>query len=176
MSWQRGGNLALTRNDDYWGAKPEIKEVVLKGVKEEAARVAGLLAGQADVISNLSIEEIPRVESIRGRGLKRSRAFRMYFLAMHVTYKPFDNKLVRQAINCAVDPDVIMKHIFDGNGSVLNGPLAANMVGYDPNVKRYSYDPKRARELLAQRVIPTDLRSNCIFRRIVISREKRFAR
>ena len=62
VSWQRGGNLALTRNDDYWGPKPEIKEVILKGVKEEAARVAGLLAGQADVISNLSIEEIPRVE------------------------------------------------------------------------------------------------------------------
>ena len=62
VSWQRGGDLALTRNDDYWGPKPEIKEVILKGVKEEAARVAGLLAGQADVISNLSIEEIPRVE------------------------------------------------------------------------------------------------------------------
>ena len=62
VSWQRGGNLALTRNDDYWGPKPEIKEVILKGVKEEAARVAGLLAGQADVISNLSIEEIPRVD------------------------------------------------------------------------------------------------------------------
>jgi len=29
VSWQRGGDLALTRNDDYWGAKPEIKEVIL---------------------------------------------------------------------------------------------------------------------------------------------------
>jgi peptide/nickel transport system substrate-binding protein len=63
----------LTRNDDYWGPKPEIKEVILKGVKEEAARVAGLLAGQADVISNLSIEEIPRVEKTPGRVLKRSQ-------------------------------------------------------------------------------------------------------
>jgi peptide/nickel transport system substrate-binding protein len=154
VSWQRGGNLALTRNDDYWGAKPEIKEVVLKGVKEEAARVAGLLAGQADVISNLSIEEIPRVDKHPRTRVEKVPGFRMYFLAMHVTYKPFDNKLVRQAINCAVDPDVIMKHIFDGNGSVLNGPLAANMVGYDPNLKRYSYDPKRARELLTQAGYP----------------------
>jgi len=61
VSWQRGGNLVLRRNDDYWGAKPPIKEVILKGVKEEAARVAGLLAGQADVISNLPIEDIERV-------------------------------------------------------------------------------------------------------------------
>src|SRR6266481_6866938 len=154
VSWQRGGNLVLTRNDDYWGTKAQIKEVILKGVKEEAARVAGLLAGQADVISNLSIEEIPRVEKHPRTRVEKILGFRMYFLVMHVTYKPFDNKLVRQAINCAVDPDVIMKHIFDGNGAVLNGPLAANMVGYDPNVKRYPHDPKRARELLTQAGYP----------------------
>src|SRR5438309_8573437 len=53
VSWQRGGSLVLRRNVDYWGAKAQIKEVILKGVKEEAARVAGLLAGQADVITNL---------------------------------------------------------------------------------------------------------------------------
>ncbi len=154
VSWQRGGNLALTRNDDYWGPKPEIKEVLLKGVKEEAARVAGLLAGQADVISNLSIEEIPRVDKHPRTRVEKVPGFRMYFLAMHVTYKPFDHKLVRQAVNYAVDPQVIMKHIFDGNGDVLNGPLNSNMVGYDPNIKRYPYDPKRARELLAQAGYP----------------------
>jgi ABC-type transport system substrate-binding protein len=43
-----------------------------------------------------------------------------------------------------------MKHIFDGNGTVLDGPLASNMVGYDPTVRRYPYDPKKARELLTQ--------------------------
>ena len=74
VSWQRGGNLVLARNDDYWGAKAEIKEVILKGVKEEAARVAGLLSGQADVISNLPIEEIDRVaKHPRVAGRKDSR-------------------------------------------------------------------------------------------------------
>ena len=62
VSWQRAGNLVFARNDDYWRAKPEIKEVLFKTVKEESARVAGLLAGQADAISNLPIEEIERVD------------------------------------------------------------------------------------------------------------------
>ena len=47
----------LARNDAYWGGKPEIGEVLFKTVKEEAARVAGLLAGQADVVSNLPIAQ-----------------------------------------------------------------------------------------------------------------------
>ena len=154
LSWQRGGSLALTRNDDYWRGKAEIKEVVLKGVKEEAARVAGLLAGQGDVISNLPTEEIERVEKHPRTRVEKVPGFRMYFLAMNVTFKPFGNKLVRQAFNYAVDPNVIMKHIYDGNGTVLNGPLASNMIGYDPNIRRYPYDPRKARELLTKAGFP----------------------
>jgi peptide/nickel transport system substrate-binding protein len=157
VSWQRGGNLILTRNDDYWGNKAEIKEVILKGVKEEAARVAGLISGQADVISNLPIEEIDRVAKHPRVRVEKVPGFRMYFLAMNVTHKPFDNKLVRQAFSHAVDPAVLMKHIFSGNGEVLNGPVASNMTGFDPAMKRYPYDPKKARELLAKAGYPNGL-------------------
>ena len=157
VSWQRAGNLVLTRNDDYWRAKPEIKEVLVKTVKEESARVAGLLAGQADAISNLPIEEIDRVEKNPRTRVEKVQGYRMYFLAMNVTHKPFDNKLVRQAFNYSVDPTVILKHIFEGNGYVLNGPLSSNMIGYDPVIKRYPYDPKKARELLAKAGYPNGL-------------------
>ena len=157
VSWQRAGNLVLTRNDDYWRAKPEIKEVLVKTVKEESARVAGLLAGQADAISNLPIEEIDRVEKNPRTRVEKVQGYRMYFLAMNVTHKPFDNKLVRQAFNYSVDPTVILKHIFEGNGYVLNGPLSSNMIGYDPAIKRYPYDPKKARELLAKAGYPNGL-------------------
>jgi peptide/nickel transport system substrate-binding protein len=156
-SWQRAGNLVLTRNDDYWRAKPEIKEALFKTVKEESARVAGLLAGQADAISNLPIEEIDRVAKNPRTRVEKVQGYRMYFLAMNVTYKPFDNKLVRQAFNHSIDPQVILKHIFEGNGYPLNGPLASNMVGYDPAIKRYPHDPKKARDLLAKAGYPNGL-------------------
>ena len=73
----------------------------------------------------------------------------MYFLAMHVAHKPFDNKLVRQAISYAVDPAAVIKFIYEGNGYVMNGPVGSNVIGYDPKVKRYPFDPKRAKELLS---------------------------
>ena len=156
-SWQRDGLLVLARNDEYWRAKPEIKEAIFKTVKEEAARVSGLLAGQADVISNLPIEEIPRVAKHPRTRVEKVPGYRMYFLAMNVTHKPFDNKLVRQAFNYSIDPVVILKHIYEGNGYVLNGPLSSNMVGYDPTIKRYPFDPKKARELLAKAGFPNGL-------------------
>ena len=150
VSWARDGNLVMTRNDDYWGRKADIKEIVLKKVGEDAGRLAGLLAGQGDVINNVPVEEIARLDKHPRVRTEKVEGLRMYFLAMNVTHKPFDNKLVRQAFNYAVDSTVIIKHIYEGNGYVMNGPLGANVIGYDPKIKRYPYDPKKAKELLAQ--------------------------
>ncbi|MGH7816924.1 MAG: ABC transporter substrate-binding protein [Candidatus Binatia bacterium] len=150
VSWQRDGNLVMTRNDDYWGPKAAIKEIVLKKVGEDAARLAGLLAGQGDVVNNVPVEEIARLDKHPRVRAEKVEGLRMYFLAMNVTHKPFDNKLVRQAFNYAVDPTVVIKHIYEGNGFVMNGPLGANVIGYDPKTKRYPYDPKKAKELLTK--------------------------
>lgn len=154
VSFQRGGNFVMTRNDEYWGPKPDIKEVVYRKVGEEAARVAGLLAGQGDVINNVPVDEIPRLERHPKVRIEKVGGLRMYFLAMNVTHKPFDNKLVRQAINYLVDPHAIIKYIYEGNGYVMDGPVASAVIGYNPSLKRYPYDPKRAKELLAKAGYP----------------------
>jgi peptide/nickel transport system substrate-binding protein len=148
VSWQRDGNLVLTRNDNYWGSKAAIKEVVVRRVKEDAGRVAGLLAGQGDVGNNIPIEELSRFDKDSRVRAEKVEGVRMYFLAMNVTHKPFDNKLVRQAINYAVDPSAIIKHIYEGNGYIMNGPMGSNVIGFDPKIKRYPLDPKKGKELL----------------------------
>ena len=150
VSFQRGGNFVMTRNDEYWGAKPEIKEVIFKKVTEEAARVAALEAGQADIINNVPVHELPRLQRSPRARIEKVEGLRMFFLALNPAFKPFDNKLVRQAVNYSVDAQSIVKNIFEGGGYVLNGPLGPNVIGYDRNHKRYPYDPKKARELLAQ--------------------------
>ena len=70
--------------------------------------------------------------------------------AMNARHPILRSVRVRQAVNHSVDAQAIMKYIFENNGDVLNGPLNHNMIGYDPALKRYAYDPKRARQLLAQ--------------------------
>lgn len=154
VSFVRDGNMAMTRNDDYWGLKPDIKEVIYKKVGEEAARVAGLLAGQGDVINNVSVEEIPRLNQHPRVRIEKVAGLRMYFLAMNVAFKPFENKLFRQAISHSVDPQAIIKYIYDGNGYLMDGPVASNVIGANPKIKRYPFDPKKAKELLAKAGYP----------------------
>jgi peptide/nickel transport system substrate-binding protein len=150
VSYQRGGNMVFTRNDDYWGGKAAIKEVVFRKVTEEAARLAALESGQADFINNVPVHEVVRFQKHPRVRIDQLEGLRMFLLAMNVAYKPFDNKLVRQAVNYSVDAPAIVKNIFDGIGYPLNGPVGSNVIGADPKHKRYPYDPKKARELLAQ--------------------------
>src|ERR1700752_2524459 len=64
VSFQRGGNLVFTRNDDYWGGKAAIKEVVFRKVTEDAARLAGLESGQADFINAVPVHEVERLQHL----------------------------------------------------------------------------------------------------------------
>jgi peptide/nickel transport system substrate-binding protein len=150
VSFMRDGDTVFRRNDNYWGEKPQIREFVWRRVGEEAARVAGLEAGQGDIIDNVPVHEIPRLQRHPRLRVESVAGLRVFFLALNPVFKPWDNKLVRQAANYSVDAQSIVKNIFDGSGFVLDGPVGSHVIGSDPNVKRYPYDPKKAKELLAK--------------------------
>jgi peptide/nickel transport system substrate-binding protein len=154
VSYQRGGNLVFTRNDQYWGAKAEIKEVIFKKVTEDAARLAALESGQADFINNVPDHEVARLKNHPRIRIDQVEGTRMFFLAINFAFKPWDNKLVRQAANYSVDAPAFVKNIFDGIGYPRNGPVGANVLGSDPKLKRYPYDPQKAKQLLAQAGYP----------------------
>ncbi len=157
VSYQLGGNFVMTRNDDYWGPKAQIKEVVFRKVTEDAARVAALEAGQADLVNNVPIHEVARLQRHPRVRVETVEGLRMFFLVLNPAHKPFDNKLIRQAANYSVDAPAIVKNIFDGNGFVCDGPVGHKVFGADSNSKRYPYDPKKSRELLAQAGYPNGM-------------------
>ena len=149
-SFKRDGDVVLRRRDDYWGQKPDIKEVIWRRVTEEAARVAGLEAGQGDIIDHVPVHEIPRLDKHPRVRVEKVPGLRIYFFGLNPAHKPWDNKLVRQAANYSVDAGSIVKNIFDGNGFVLDGSCGPHVTGSNPNVHRYPYDPNKAKELLAK--------------------------
>ena len=154
-SFKRDGELVLERNDDYWGSpKPQIKTMVWKKVTEEAARVAALESGQVDVINAVPAHDVARLKKNPKLNILPVPGSRIYFLAINVNHKPWDNKLVRQAANHSIDPYPIVTNIFDGAGFVVEGAGGPQYIGYDPDAKRRPYDPKKSRELLAKAGYP----------------------
>jgi peptide/nickel transport system substrate-binding protein len=144
----------------YSPTKPFASEVIVQAVPELAARVSGLKTGDLDMINAVSIDQ---AEILKSAGYQiiafdqgRSQGA---FLFTNLPDQPTNNKLVRQALNYAIDKETIAKSIFKGYTKPEAGQvLQATTVGYNPNVKAYPYDPAKAKDLLAQAGYPNGIK------------------
>ncbi|GIW08199.1 MAG: ABC transporter substrate-binding protein [Dehalococcoidia bacterium] len=146
--------LVLVANPHY-PTKPGAKEIIIRSVPEASARIAGLRTGEIDLIDNLPIDQY---ETISRAGLQVINFNQGQtigaFIFSNLPGEPTQNKLVRQAMNYAVDKEAIARDIFKGLTRPTGQVVQSNTVGYNPNVKPYPYDPAKARQLLAQAGYP----------------------
>ena len=149
VEWVRGERVVAEKNSQYWRGAPKIDRIVWKAVAEDAARLALLESGQADLIANVPPHETARLKANSNLRLEEVRSARIIFLLLDPAHKPLDNKLVRQAIHFAIDKDALVKYVLDGKAHRLDGILGPHGFGEDPSFKPYSYDPQKAKELLA---------------------------
>src|SRR5258708_37032672 len=75
-------------------------------------------------------------------------------MGLDMRYPPFDKKLVRQAANYAINKQSIIQKLMGGLGTQVATNVQPAAFGFDPDVKPYPYDPKKAKELLAQAGYP----------------------
>ncbi|MET0503169.1 MAG: ABC transporter substrate-binding protein, partial [Candidatus Binatia bacterium] len=95
-----------------------------------------------------------RVEKSPNLAITAVDSVEIMFLAMQPK-PPFDKKEVRQAVCHAINRDQIISTVLEGFASRLDGPIGPGQYGYDPNLKpKLSYDPERAKKLLAQAGFP----------------------
>ncbi|MBI4578466.1 MAG: hypothetical protein HY718_02120 [Planctomycetes bacterium] len=147
VSWTKGDRVTLEANSDYWGPPPAIKTLTFRAVPENGSRINELLAGGADIISNVPPDQIKSVESATTR-LSPVQGFRKIYLGIvQKDSAPLQTKEVRQALNYAIDFDTIGKTILAGYGkragSFTGAPTSTNK-----DLKPYAYDPDKARQLL----------------------------
>jgi peptide/nickel transport system substrate-binding protein len=149
VEWVRGDRVVAEKYPQYWRGAAKIDRIIWKPIAEDAARLALLESGQADLIANVPPHETDRIKNHAGLRSEEVRSARIIFLLLDPAHKPLDNKLVRQAIHYAIDKDALVKHVLDGKGYRLDGILGPQAFGEDPSFKPFSYNPQKARELLS---------------------------
>jgi peptide/nickel transport system substrate-binding protein len=149
VEWVRGERVVAEKNSQYWRGTPKIDRIIWKPVAEDAARLALLESGQADLIANVPPHETDRLKANSTVRLEEARSARIIFLLLDPAHKPLDNKLVRQAIHYAIDKDALIRYVLDGKAYRLDGILGPHGFGEDPAFKPFSYNPQKARELLS---------------------------
>jgi peptide/nickel transport system substrate-binding protein len=154
VQWRKDEAITLEAVPDHW-RKPKIAKVVFKPVPEGASRVAAVKTGAVDIaaaIPPVDFAGIQKSDRTTGIEVTSNRAFLLNLDTL--TFKPFQDRRVRQALNYAVDKDAIVKNTLNGYGRVLATSVIPEAFGFNPNIKPYPYDPAMARKLLADAGYP----------------------
>lgn len=150
-----GQRLVIAKNPDYPGMRQAPDEVIFRIMREPEQRVTALLNNEIQIAQFIPPHLRERVEKNPNTKVVSVDAVEPMFLAMSPKFKPWDNKLLRQAVCYAIDRDTIIGTLLRGQATRLDGPTGPGTYGYDPNLQpRYTYSPEKARELVKQAGFP----------------------
>ena len=159
VEWVAEDHLTLVANEKYWGGAPSINNVVFRPISDETTRVAALESGELDLITNLPVEAMERIEESPDFELIAVAGHRFYMLGLkHTEPFPTADYNVRKAMYMAIDIDEIIEEIWDGYAKpctqLVAGPIEA-YPGFDPELGRvFPYDPEESKRLLAEAGYP----------------------
>ena len=164
-SWVPGDRLQLTRNEDYWGKKPDFKSVTIRFISNDAARIAALRSNSVDLIDAVPPEDAEQIAKMNGYKVFSTASARLIYLALDTARdetpfittndgkplvpSPLKNLKVRQAISKLINRDLIIERILNGSASPAGQLVPDGVAGFDPASKTDTYDVEAAKQLLA---------------------------
>jgi peptide/nickel transport system substrate-binding protein len=154
VEWKRDQYIKLEAFDGHWRGKPPFKALVFRAIPEVATEVAELKTGGVDIIRNVSADLVPELKNHPQTYISSVPILRVHYVMLDMRYPPFDKKAARQAANYAVDKQAIIQKLMGGFGTQVPTVVQPPSFGYDGEVTPYPYDPKKAKELLAQAGYP----------------------
>ena len=147
-SWVKDDRAVLEANPDYWGGKIDMDRWIMRPIPETAPRIAALLKGEVDAITQLPPDQEERVAGNASTRVAGALYAGLYVLAVNSKRPPLDNPLVKQALSLAIDRESIVKELWRGRGVVPNGPIAKGDNHFDASLPPLPYSPAEAKDRL----------------------------
>ncbi|PYZ97070.1 ABC transporter substrate-binding protein [Alteribacter lacisalsi] len=151
VSWSRDDQIVLEKNEDYWQeGYPKLDSVIFQVIPDNSARLTALRSGEIDIMDGLNPDDVDAIEGEDGMTVFERATNNIGYLGFNMEKEPFDDVLVRQALNHAVDKEALIETLFAGLAEPAKNIIPPDYLGYNDNVDEYEYDPERAMELLEE--------------------------
>ncbi len=161
--WQKGSSLTLEAYPNWKGtallpANPTVKRITFRFIADTNTIIANLLSGAADAtdetaipfLSGLELEKRLKNEGRSDIVLKPEPGLVWEHIDLNVDNALLKDKRVRQALIYAINREELVNQLFEGKQVVSHTFLPEKHYGYAKNVKKYAFDPNRAKQLLAE--------------------------
>lgn len=145
--------------EGHWDDAPQVTEIIYTPISEPATRVAALLSGEVDLVQDVPVQDIARLEQTAGLKVVRGPENRNIFFGYDMTSErlkssnaadnPFSKPEVREAMSLAIDRDAIQQVVMRGASDPSAAPLPPFVNGWTEEIDAYGPpDYERGQELI----------------------------
>ncbi|TMI71525.1 MAG: peptide ABC transporter substrate-binding protein [Bacillati bacterium ANGP1] len=143
--------IVLERFDQHWDKNAgNIDRIIYRPFTDENARLANLRAGELDIIDQVAPTEVPKLRTDPVLRLLERSGLEWQGVWIMVAGPPFNNKLLRQALNATIDRGTLVNVVFGETAVPANGPFPPALFTYDVPVN--SRIPERNLDLARQKL------------------------
>jgi peptide/nickel transport system substrate-binding protein len=162
-NWQQEQRISFVQNADWWDAKnaSNIKEASYMPIKSDQTRIAALMSGEVDLLTDVPTQDVGRLRSQPAIKVMDGNEARTIYIAMDVgsdvapgvsvtAANPFKDQRVREALSLAIDRSALQRVVMRGMATPAATLVAPAVQGYDKALDApAAADAERARKLLA---------------------------
>lgn len=151
--WIAGDRIVLTVNDDYFEGRPYLARYIARVIPDPATMFLELKNNGIDMAGLTPLQYVKQTDYTKfNRQFNKFKylSFSYVYLGYNLRHPFFRDKRVRQAITYAIDKQEIVEGILLGQGVVAEGPYKPDTWAFNPHIKKYPFDPEKARILLEQ--------------------------
>ena len=147
VEWVPDDHITLERNNEWWGPKPRLAKLIFRSIPDNSARFAELQAGTVQQ-ADLAQTDLPAAQADPNLTVNILPSLSTGYIAFQQCTKPFDKPEVRQAIAHAVNWAALIEPFYGKFGQEAGSFQPPAILGSNPGVKPYEYNPDMAKELL----------------------------
>lgn len=156
--WVEGDHITVTANDNYWGGRPQIDQIIFRVIPDDSARFLALKAGDIHALEQATVEDLAAAESDPNLYIVTRPALNTAYLAFNYKVKEFQDVKVRKAIAHAINRKAIVENFYGKYGEVAVNLLPPLVWGHNSEVENWAYDPEMAKQLLTEAGFPDGLK------------------
>ena len=154
VEWVPGDKVVMEAYADYWGDVSNVDQVVVRTIPDNSARFLALKAGSIDMMDGVNPDDVATAKADRGIGILLRPPLNVAYINFNQTKKPFDDVRIRQAFSVGINRQAIVDALYGGRGVVANQMIPDYMLGFNTELKGFTYDVAAAKKLLADAGFP----------------------
>jgi len=157
VEWIEGDRITVAANDDYWGGRPTVDQIIWRVIPDDSARFLALQAGDIHGLEQAVVEDLQTAEADENLYVQTRPALNTGYLAFNFRIQEFQDPLVREAVAHAINRPGLVENFYGAYGEPAMNFLPPLVWGHNDAVEDWAYDPELSKQLLADAGFPDGL-------------------